>query len=281
MRRDGRLRRARAAPDRGDRRLARHGRAAAPDRARRPAGDASRRRSTSRRSAALVRDDPFTRRGEIAVVDAEGRTVLESRAARCSPTARSSPAPRRSSSRSARPEAIEGYVRPRRRRRCSAPTPSPTPSPGRSSPSSARTAPTRSSTTCCATCSLVGLAGFGVAAAAALFFAGRLTGPILKIGERRRPGRRRRPLGAGRGRAHPRRDRRPRRPDERDDPPAQRAAGADEVRLARDGDRDPRRRRRRRRPRRRAAQRRGALLRHPRLHRLLRGGRRPRWWSRC
>ncbi len=29
---------------------------------------------------------------------------------------------------------------------------------------------------------LVGLAGFGVAAAAALFFAGRLTGPILKIG---------------------------------------------------------------------------------------------------
>ena len=30
---------------------------------------------------------------------------------------------------------------------------------------------------------LVGLAGFGVAAAAALFFAGRLTGPILKIGE--------------------------------------------------------------------------------------------------
>ena len=60
---------------------------------------------------ALVRDNPFTRRGEIAVVDAEGRTVLE-------------PEPRALADRtivanamplvvtSARPEALEGYVRP-------------------------------------------------------------------------------------------------------------------------------------------------------------------------
>ena len=58
---------------------------------------------------------------------------------------------------------------------------------------------------------LVGLAGFAAAAAAALLFAGRLTGPILKIGDVAGPGRPRRSRRPRRGCPHPRRDRRPRR----------------------------------------------------------------------
>ena len=119
---------------------------------------------------------------------------------------------------------------------------------------------------------LVGLAGFGVAAAAALFFAGRLTGPILKIGAvAERVGRATSP------------------PASRACAPATRSATSPQrmnamirelserlqlLKFVSRGtvDRHPRRRRRRRRPRRRAPQRRRALLRHPRLHRLLRGG---------
>ena len=98
----------------------------------------------------LTRDNPFTRRGEIAVVDADGRTVLE-------------PEPRALADRAivanavplivgnARPEAIEGYVRPDGQAMLGAYA-FPDAFPGRSSPSSARRTPTPSSTTCCATC---------------------------------------------------------------------------------------------------------------------------------
>ena len=137
-------------------------------------------RSTSRRSAALVRDNPFTRRGEIAVVDADGRTVLE-------------PEPRSLADRAivataaplvvttARPEAIEGYVRPDGQAMLGAyafPDAFPWAVITELSEENAYAVVNHMLRNLL----LVGLAGFGVAAAAALFFAGRLTGPILKIG---------------------------------------------------------------------------------------------------
>ena len=129
---------------------------------------------------ALVRDSPFTRRGEIAVVDAEGRTVLE-------------PAPRSLADRaivanatplvvtSARPEAIEGYVRPDGEAMLGAyafPDAFPWAIIAELSEENAYAVVNHM----LRNLFLVGLIGFGVAAAAALLFAGRLTGPILKIG---------------------------------------------------------------------------------------------------
>jgi adenylate cyclase len=130
---------------------------------------------------ALVRANPFTRRGEIAVVDAAGRTVLE-------------PAPRSLADRTivanavplivtgARPETIEGYVRPDGRAMLGAyafPEAFPWAIVTELSEASAYAVVNHMLRNLL----LVGLAGFGVAAAAALFFARRLTGPILKIGE--------------------------------------------------------------------------------------------------
>ena len=226
-----------------------------------------------------MRDNPFTRRGEIAVVDADGRTVLE-------------PEPRALADRaivanamplivtSARPEAIEGYVRPDGEAMLGAyafPDAFPWAIVTELSEENAYAVVNHMLRNLL----LVGLAGFGVAAAAALFFARRLTGPILKIGEVAAR------VGAGdlsarvEGVRDPRRDRRPRRPDERDDPPAQRAARADEVRLARDGDRDRGRRRRPASPaaasgaaRRCSSPTSAATPPSPRPSR-------PRWWSRC
>ena len=120
---------------------------------------------------------------------------------------------------------------------------------------------------------LVGLAGFGVAAAAALFFAGRLTGPILRIGgvaarvgagdlsARVEGVRTRDEIGdlAGRMNAMIRQL------SERLE--LMKFVSRGTVTAIRAADAAGRR------PRRRAAPRRGALLRHPRLHRLLRGGR--------
>ena len=130
---------------------------------------------------ALVRDVPFTRRGEIAVVDADGRTVLE-------------PEPRSLADRAivatatplvvttARPEAIEGYVRPDGQAMLGAyafPDAFPWAIITELSEENAYAVVNHMLRNLL----MVGLAGFGVAAAAALFFAGRLTGPILKIGE--------------------------------------------------------------------------------------------------
>ena len=130
---------------------------------------------------ALVRDAPFIRRGEIAVVDADGRTVLE-------------PEPRSLADRAivatatplvvttARPEAIEGYARPDGQAMLGAyafPDAFPWAIITELSEENAYAVVNHMLRNLL----LVGLAGFGVAAAAALFFAGRLTGPILKIGE--------------------------------------------------------------------------------------------------
>jgi adenylate cyclase len=130
---------------------------------------------------ALTRESPFTRRGEIAVVDAEGRTVLE-------------PEPRILADRaivasavplivtSARPKAIEGYVRPDGEAMLAAyafPDAFPWAIITELSEESAYAVVNQMLRNLL----LVGLAGFGVAAAAALLFARRLTGPILKIGE--------------------------------------------------------------------------------------------------
>ena len=130
--------------------------------------------------ADLVRESPFTRRGEVSVVDAEGRTVLEQ-------------APRDLGDRaivanavpliaaSARPEAIEGYTRADGQAMLGAfafPDDFPWAIVSELSEDSAYAVVNHMVRNLL----LVGLAGFGVAAAAALFFAGRLTGPILKIG---------------------------------------------------------------------------------------------------
>lgn len=131
--------------------------------------------------AALVRDSPFTRRGEVAVIDAAGRTVLE-------------PEPRALGDRAivasaaplaltgARPEAIEGYVRPDGEAMLGAyafPDTFPWAIVAELTEESAYAVVNHMLRNLL----LVGLIGFGVAAAASLFFAGRLTGPILRIGE--------------------------------------------------------------------------------------------------
>ena len=128
----------------------------------------------------LVRDSPFTRRGEVAVVDAFGRTVLE-------------PEPRLLAERAivanatplivtnARPEGIEGYVRPDGQAMLGAyafPDALPWAVLAELDEASAYAVVNHMVRNLL----LVGLVGFGVAAAAAVFFAGRLTGPILKIG---------------------------------------------------------------------------------------------------
>ena len=129
----------------------------------------------------LVRDGPFARRGEVSVVDSDGRSVLE-------------PEPRELADRaivanavplvvtSARPEAIEGYVRPDGQAMLGAyafPDAFPWAIVAELSEEDAYAVVNHMLRNLLA----VGLVGFGVAAAAALFFARRLTGPILKIGE--------------------------------------------------------------------------------------------------
>jgi len=130
--------------------------------------------------ADIVSGSPFVRRGEIEVVDASGRTVLEAK-------------PRDLSGRaivanavplivtSARPEAIEGYVRPDGQAMLGAyafPDSFPWAVVSELSEASAYAVVNHMLRNLL----LVGLVGFGVAAAAALLFASRLTGPILKIG---------------------------------------------------------------------------------------------------
>lgn len=129
----------------------------------------------------LVKAHPFTRRGEVTVVDASGHTVLE-------------PAPRDLSDRaidgaaaglitaSARPQAIEGYVRPDGAAMLGAyafPEAFPWAVITELSEANAYAVVNQMLRNVL----LVGLAGFAAAAAAALVFAGRLTGPILQIGE--------------------------------------------------------------------------------------------------
>ena len=130
--------------------------------------------------ADIVSGNPFVKRGEIEVVDANGRTVLED-------------APRDLSDRaivanavplivtSARPEAIEGYVRPDGQAMLGAyafPDSFPWAVVSELSEASAYAVVNHMLRNIL----LVGLVGFGAAAVAALFFARQLTGPILKIG---------------------------------------------------------------------------------------------------
>jgi adenylate cyclase len=130
---------------------------------------------------ALVRGHPFTQRGEIAVVDENGRTVLE-------------PEPRVLADRAlvaaatpligatGRADALEGYVRPDGARMLGAyafPAAFPWAIITELSEGSAYAVVNQMLRNLL----LVGLAGFGVAAAGALIFAQRLTGPILRIGE--------------------------------------------------------------------------------------------------
>lgn len=129
---------------------------------------------------ALVRDNPFARRGEIEVVDAEGRTVLEFTprlladrgiVANAAPLVLGA----------ARPEAIEGYVRPDGEPMLAAyafPESFPWAVITELSESNAYAVVNHMLRNLL----MVGLAGLAAAAAAALFFASRLTGPILKIG---------------------------------------------------------------------------------------------------
>ncbi len=129
----------------------------------------------------LIRQSPFTRRGEISVVDAEGRTVLEAE-------------PRVLADReivgnavplidtSVRSEAIESYRNPDGRAMLGAyafPGAFPWAIIVELSEEKAYAVVNHMLRTLL----LVGLAGFGVAAAAALLFARRLTGPILEIGQ--------------------------------------------------------------------------------------------------
>jgi len=130
---------------------------------------------------ALARESPFTRRGEIAIVDAGARTVLD-------------PAPRDFAERAivanavphvlgnVRPQAIEGYVRPDGQAMLGAyafPDAFPWAIITELSEESAYAVVNQMLRSLL----LVGLAGFGVAAVAALVFARRLTDPILRIGE--------------------------------------------------------------------------------------------------
>jgi adenylate cyclase len=129
---------------------------------------------------ALLRDNPFTRRGEIAVVDAEGRTVLEPESrlladreivANAVPLIVSN----------VRALAIEGYIRSDGQAMLGGyafPAAFPWAIVTELSEENAYAVVNHMLRNLL----LVGLAGFGVAAAAALFFARRLTGPILKIG---------------------------------------------------------------------------------------------------
>ncbi len=130
--------------------------------------------------AALVRDAPFTRRGEIAVIDAEGRTVLESPPRMLADRAIvASAAPLVVTN--ARPEAIEGYVRRDGQAMLGAyamPEAFPWAIVAELTEESAYAVVNHMLRNLL----VVGLVGFGVAAAAALLFAGRLTGPILRIG---------------------------------------------------------------------------------------------------
>jgi adenylate cyclase len=130
---------------------------------------------------ALARDDPFTRRGEIAVVDADARTVLE-------------PEPRDLGDRAivadavphvagnVRPQAMQGYSRPDGEAMLGAyafPDAFPWAIVTELSEENAYAVVNQMLRNLL----LVGLAGFGVAAAAALLFARRLTDPILRIGQ--------------------------------------------------------------------------------------------------
>jgi adenylate cyclase len=130
---------------------------------------------------ALVREHPFAQRGEISVVDADGRSVLEA-------------APRALGDReivaaatsligaAGRADALGAYVRPDGSAMLGAyafPAAFPWAIVTELSEASAYAVVNQMLRSLL----LVGLAGFGVAAAAALFFAQRLTGPMLKIGE--------------------------------------------------------------------------------------------------
>ncbi len=128
----------------------------------------------------LVRDNPFAQRGDIEVVDADGRTVLEFEPRLLADRdIVASVAPLVTSA--ARPEAIEGYVRADGQPMLAAyayPDDFPWAIITELSEANAYAVVNQMVRNLL----LVGLAGFGVAAMAALFFGGRLTGPILKIG---------------------------------------------------------------------------------------------------
>jgi adenylate cyclase len=127
----------------------------------------------------LVRENPFFRRGEITVVDAEGRTVLGSESRSLADRAIVTNAASLTLTR-ARPEAIEGYVRPDGQAMLGAyafPDAFPWAIIAELTEESAYAVVNHMVRNLL----LVGLAGFGVAAAASLLFAARLTGPILKI----------------------------------------------------------------------------------------------------
>jgi adenylate cyclase len=128
----------------------------------------------------LVRDHPFARRGEIEVVDAEGRTVLEYTPRVLADRAIvASVAPLIAAG--ARAEAIEGYVREGGEAMLAAyafPDSFPWAVITELSEESAYAVVNRMLRNLL----LWGLAGLAAAAAAALLFAARLTGPILQIG---------------------------------------------------------------------------------------------------
>lgn len=129
----------------------------------------------------MVKAHPFTRRGEVTVVDASGATVLEAAPRDLGDRAIVEAAAGLITAR-ARPQAIEGYVRPDGEPMLGAyafPDAFPWAVITELSEASAYGVVNQMLRNLL----MVGLAGFGVAAAAALLFARRLTGPILKIGE--------------------------------------------------------------------------------------------------
>jgi adenylate cyclase len=130
---------------------------------------------------ALLRESPFTRRGEIAVIDAAGNTVLEPSAPRAlggrAIVASATPL----IVTSARPQAIEGYLRPDGQAMLGAyafPDAFPWAVIAELTEANAYTVVNHMLRNLL----VVGLLGFGAAAVAALLFAARLTGPILRIG---------------------------------------------------------------------------------------------------
>ncbi len=129
----------------------------------------------------MVEAHPFARRGEVTVVDATGQTVLDPKPVDLTDRAIvSAAAPLITAS--ARPQAIEGYVRPDGEAMLGAyafPDAFPWAVITELSEASAYAVVNQMLRNLL----LVGLVGFGVAAAAALLFARRLTGPILQIGE--------------------------------------------------------------------------------------------------
>ncbi|MFO1207716.1 MAG: adenylate/guanylate cyclase domain-containing protein [Amaricoccus sp.] len=129
----------------------------------------------------LVARNPFARRGEINVVDADGDTVLDRNPHSLADRAIIAAATPLIVT-SARPEAIEGYVRKDGKAMLGAyafPDAFPWAIVAELSEASAYAVVNHMLRNLW----LVGAVGFGVAAAAALLFAGRLTGPILKIGQ--------------------------------------------------------------------------------------------------